>query len=320
MIPYLVSDEIQFRIHFLESGRLLLLLKKEIDEYVVDYLIQEKVFELWEKVHLSSRRFAKIYANSSHVFNSVYKEMDEFEALDEKTIMTLSKTWFTLTNETISFLYSTIEQNPIHNLSRLEEDFIQEPKNTLGVTFNTTFISILRALLHTRWKAEQDGLKNDIYINGKKIDEYSIEDKYKNVTILCNKHIIRTLIAQCLNNSLFSKAGGRGHRYQNEIKRVDIFITKSKITIKDSSFYLGDDVRKEELKEEKNDDARRFYKKKKYIKNMMCDDYSSTTLTTLQGVANYFHFSCDFGYRGNDFEVSIIFKNNKNDGNKDFDY
>lgn len=323
----ITSDEIQFRIHFQESGRLLLLLKNEIDTYVVGYLLQEKVFELWEKVHLSSRRFAKIYANSSHVFNSVYKEMDEFEELDKGTIMKLSKTWFTLTNDTISFLYSTIEQNPNHSLSRLDEVFIEDSENTLGVTFNETFISILRALLHTRWKAEQDDLKNEICINGKNINEYVIEDKYKNVRIPCNRHIIRTLITQCLNNSLFSKAEGRGHRYQNEVKRVNICISESKITIKDSSLFIGDDVSKTELKEKKNDDARHFINKKKYIKSMMCDDYSSTTLTTLQGVANYLHFSCDFGYKNNNlktknnnFEVSIVFNYYKNDGNKDFDY
>lgn len=37
----------KFRIDFQESGRLLLLLKNEINKYIVDYLIKDKVFDLW---------------------------------------------------------------------------------------------------------------------------------------------------------------------------------------------------------------------------------------------------------------------------------
>lgn len=317
----IVSDEIRFRIHFQESGRLLLLLKNEINTYVVGYLLQEKVFELWEKVHLSSRRFEKIYANSSHVFNkNLYREMDEFENFDKETIVKLSKTWFLLSNQTISFFYSTIERNPKHNLYKLDDFYVEDKENTLGKLFNNPFISILSALLNVRWKAERNNVKNSIYINGKSLDKFKIEDKYKDVPISFNKHLIRTIIAQCLNNSLYSNTEGGGHRYDNEIKRVDITLTDSKITIKDSSLnnHLMDQSLIKDLEEKKADDARSFLIKKKYIKNMMCEEYSCTTLTTLQGVVNYFRISCDFGYKDNNFEVSITF--NKKNGNKNFDY
>lgn len=302
----LTNGEKKFRIIFQESGKMLLLLKNNINKYVFEYLLQEKGFELWEKIHLSSRRFEKIYANSSHVFNQVYPEMEEFEYFDEETIKKLPKTWFFLTNETISFLYSTIENDPRHHLD-LAEFYVVDKKNTLGKTFNSTFICILSALLNSRWKGEMRDVKNTIYINNKSLDEFEITDDLKDIPIHCNKHLIRTFIAQCIHNSL-SPIGSHGHRYNNEIKKVDIRISKSKIVIEDSCLISIP-------KEVKSEQARLFLRKKKYIKIMKCEEYSSTTLTSLQGFVEYmrlagYSFSCNYKFnRENNFKVSITFNN-----------
>lgn len=297
-------NEKDFRIKFQESGRLLLLLKQEIDKYAVEYLFQKKVFELWEKVHLSSRRFEKIYANSSHIFNKVYREMEEFEKLDRDTIYKLSKTWFFLTNETISFLYSTIERDP-HHFLKLEKYYIVDERNTLGETFNHTFICILSALLKSRWDRAIDNVANTIYINNQPLEEFTISDSLKNVPIHCNKHLIRTFIAQCLHNSL-SPLGFHGHRYNNEIKKVNISISDSDIVIEDSCLIGVPE-------QAKSEQARLFLRKKKFIQNMKCEEYSSTTLTSLQGFVNYMHFSCDYSFNNdNNFKVTITFNPDKN--------
>lgn len=293
------SDEKEFRVKFQESGRLLLLLKNDITKYVINYLIQEKGFELWEKIYLNSRKFEKIYANSSHVFNRVYEEMDEFENLDESIIKRMSRTWFFLSNETISFLYSTIEKDPRHYLN-LDNYYVVDKNNTLGHTFNNSFICILSALLDSRWKGEKNNIRNIIYINGIPLEEFQIADNLKDIKIGCNKHLIRTFIAQCIHNSL-STIGNHGHRYSNEIKKVDIILSESKIVIKDSSLI---DI----PKEVKAEQARLFLRKKKYIRDLKCEEYSSTTLTSLQGFANYMQFTCKYGFtKDNNFEVSIKF-------------
>lgn len=318
-----VSLESKFRIHFQESGRLLLLLKNEIESYVIDYLIRDRVLNIWEKVHLSSHRFEKIYVNSAHVFNSVYKEMEEFENIEKDAMINLAKTWFFLTNETISFLYSDIEKNISddgkEHFLNLNDRYIIDKKNTLGQTFNDNFISILTELLNTRWMAISDSndKKNEIFINGISLEKFRIEDDLKDVIIYCNKHLMRTFVAQCLQNSLGTNGdGNHGHRYNNEIKRVDIVLTKNSIKIRD--FCVNTD---EFPKEAKDNDVWQFRKKRKYITDLMCDDYSSTTLTSLQGFANYMcksniYYKCNFGFnKKNNFNLSIIFRKHEKDTN-----
>lgn len=318
-----VSLESRFRIHFQESGRLLLLLKNEIESYVIDYLIRDKALNIWEKVHLSSRRFDKIYVNSAHVFNSVYKEMEEFENIEKSAMINLAKTWFFLTNETISFLYSDIEKNISDNgkehFLNLKERYIIDKNNTLGQTFNDKFISILTELLGTRWMAKNDGndKKNEIFINNISLEKFRIDDSLKDVIIYCNKHLMRTFVAQCLQNSLGTNSdGNHGHRYNNEIKRVDIILTDNSIKIRDCCVNTD-----EFPKEAKSNDVRRFRKKRKYITSLMCDDYSSTTLTSLQGFVNYMcksniYYKCNFGFnKNNNFNITINFRKNEKDTN-----
>lgn len=320
----LVNNEKDFRVVFQESGRLLLLLKREIDKYVTDYLINDKAFDMWERKFWSNRRFEKIYANSAHIFQNVYDEMDEFDKIkNPKILKTISKTWYFLTNETISFLYSDIEKNSNNSehYLNLRPEFVIDEKETLGNTFNKRFLTILSGLLESRWNGiakEEDCKqikKNVIYINGQTLEKFEFDenDKTGEAKIFCKKHIMRTFVAQLLHNSL-SLIGKHGHRGTTEIKRIDIKISKNYIEIEDSckqEFYELED--KEERKN-------KFIKKKEYIKNMRCDEYSSTTLTALQGFVNYmnnvkddknnllYNFSCDYNFNDkNNFKVTINF-------------
>ncbi len=298
----------KFRINFQESGRLLLLLKNEINRYVIDYLQKDKVFDLWVEKHKSERKFDKIYANSSHVFRKVYNEMNEFETLDINTIEKLSETWFFLSNETISYLYSNIERNCCRdnnekNFLNIEEKFVKDENNTLGETFNSHFISIIKSLLKKRWRYSNEGKANIITINGKLVNDYEIESELKDVKINCRKELLRTIITQCLNNSLNS-IDKHGHRGSKEVKEVKITVSSSSIVIEDHS------LTRYYTKDEKTNREKQFQEKKKYIKQMRCDDYSSTTLTTLQGLINYLSddFDCDFGFNEeNNFKLTITF-------------
>jgi uncharacterized protein YhbP (UPF0306 family) len=323
----LVDNETDFRVGFQESGRLLLLLKNEIDEYVIDFLIKDRVFDLWMEKNVNSRRFEKAYSESAHTFRNMYEEMQEFENINKDAIFALANTWFFLTNETISFLYSNIEKNsrqimpnkkhpPKHWLS-LFPNFVIDEENTLGKTFNNKFIYILTSLLDKRWNCDCGDEKNIISINGKDIKDFELSNDLIDEKIHCNKHLMRTFIAQCIHNSL-STMGKHGHRGNYEIKKVEISISKSSVIIEDiclKEYYT---------KEEKEKRSIRFKQKKKHIEQMSCEEYSSTTLTSLQGFIHYMHeyyndFDCDYGFNEeNNFKVTIKFGKDENE--KDSDY
>jgi hypothetical protein len=304
----LFKNESDFRIKVQEYGRLLLLLKNEINKYVLNYLIEDKILDLWVAKYKSIQNFEKIYANSSHIFNSVYEEMDEFDSLEDEALNKLSRTWFFLTNEIISFLYSDIARNADENVERhylnLDPYYIIDKNNSLGDIFNHNFVKLLSELLNSRWKSEGGKNKNSIYINNVKINEFKISNSLGIKPIQCRKHIMRTFITQCLHNSLSPL--GKGHRKPYEVKRVDIIISETSITIEDHRIGKYNTENDNEQKE-------KFGKKKDFIKNMKCDDYSSTTLTSLQGFVQYMReygidFSCDYGFnKNNNFIVTINF-------------
>lgn len=305
-----VSEEKTFRIRLQESSRLMLLLKNQVNKYVIDYLLKEKAFDLWESKFWHVRRFEKIYANSAHRFNSVYDEMDEFDHLDLLTIGKLANTWYFLANETISFVYSNIERNADrkdgkHYMSVLD-DYIIDQDNTFGATFNRNFIGILVALLHEgRWKTVE-GPNNEIIVNGQSVETFMMDDALASASLPCNKHLMRTFVALCVNNSL-APVSRHGHRGEREVKRVIVTISKFGISIEDKSLntLLPSESRKKT--------AMLFQRKRRLIEEMNCEEYSSTTLTSLQGFVNYmrdrgWHYGCDFGYgEEGDFFVKIRF-------------
>ncbi len=315
------DNEESFRIHTQESGRLLLLLKNEISEYLINFLVKDRVFELWTEKQKNLRKFKKIYSESNHTFNSVYDEMEEFEKIGPETLKSLYRTWFILSNETISFFYSDIERNmangsdAMHCLS-LGKISVAGDENTLGETFNSSFITILSCLLDGYWNNKHEiGLcqqkKNEIYINDQDIHQFELSEKLIDAKVGINKHLLRTFIAQCLHNSLALRPSG-GHRRWRMIKRIDIRISKKTITISDSvscDFSNFNSVLKKDVS---------FRMKQHHIESIDCDEYSSTTLTTLQGVINYLNsnredsyynkYQCEYGFnKNNNFFVKIKF-------------
>lgn len=305
-----VSDEETFRIRLQESSRLMLLLKNIIDSYVIGYLLNDKAFDIWESNFWQVRRFEKIYANSAHRFNAVYEEMDEFDRLDISVIQKMYNTWFFLSNETISFIYSNIERNveiteKVHHMN-LRNQYVIDYDNTIGATFDNRFIAILESLLNsTRWNNGVED-RNQIIINGQELEYFELDEELSLTPLLCNKHLVRTIVAQCIHNSLAS-VSRHGHRGEGEVKKVEIQIEKSKIYIEDiplKPYYDDDAKRYREIQ---------FRRKKKMIRSMNCEEYSSTTLTSLQGIVYYmqkngWNYDCDFGFNhSGNFYVEIKF-------------
>lgn len=290
-------DELSFRIGLQEFGRLMLLLKDDIDDYLANYLIGERVFDIWIKKHESDQKFKKIYYESSHVFRQVYQEMDEFDDLENDIVEKMAKTWFFLSNATISFLYSNIEkhiENGKHLLIVGNEIVIDE-NNTWGKSFDKSFFSILSALFVKRdWNYGG----NEIYVNGTILSESELDNTLSATTIPIHKNLLRTFVVQCLDNAL------KKHKGVSNVKRVDILIDKSSISIKDS--YITKKTK---------DDTKKFKKRKKpLIDKLECEKYSSTTLTSLRGVINFLKkekksCECEYDFDNEDnFYVTIKFE------------
>lgn len=333
-------DEKDFRVNLQESGRLLLLLKNDINKYLIGYLVKNKALDLWEQKYWSERRYEKAYSNSNHVFNSVFGQMEEFENIkfdvdralnrqvkkyfntgmnapmvdmsgmlhkkvEDMVVLTFGRTWYWLTNEMISYLYSNIvkhqdEYGRHYLLLDNNDEKIKENHTTQSV-FNELFIKLLKTQLLIRWVGQQ------IEVNGISIlGDFSYSKiKIPDVNIHCNKYLMQTFIVQCLNNTLQSANEEGGHRICD--------VKKAVIIIDNNSIKIRDEVVKG--KAPSNENVQTFLLKEKMIKQMNCKKYSCTTLTSLQGFINYMNqqeetglFDCKYGYNSNNnFEVIIYF-------------
>lgn len=312
------SSEDFFRVNAQESGRLLLLLKPELDRYV-KHIADEKQFEVWKEKIEKQTRFEKVYSNSNHIFRSVFDQMAEFETIkydilemrspsqdeiENMIVLSFSQTWYWLTNEMISYLYANIERhhnNGKHYLSLDKEEnrgfYLNHSTREL---FSSIFIKMLRSMLSIRWSGQK------IVVNGVDIsdEEACCRIDVPEANIHCNKYIMQTFIVQCLNNSLRSATEMGGHRICDSKKAI-IDIDKYSITIRDE-VIKGDITDKKAIHS--------FDNKAQKIKDMNCSHYSCTTLTSLQGFIYYMRqiegidvYDCSFGYKDGNFEVKIKF-------------
>ncbi len=311
------TNEDKFTIKAQESARLLLLLKNEIQDYIINFVKKDKVFDLWLEKEKNRRKFEKIYRDSSHVFKSVYNEMNEFDLLDNEDfniIKYLHKTYCWLTNEVISFLYSNLEENQPNKENKTHyltvEDDIIITKNTVEDIFNSNFIYILRVLKCSFWNIEDKDIQ--LFINNKDVDSYEIEEELKEEKIVLHKNLIRTFIIQCLNNSfnINKQPYNKGHRHPDEMKRVEIILSKKNIKIVD----ITTNKNNKQIKEYKDKKIKEFNRNRRHIKPLECEYYSSTTLSTLQAVIDWinkkdeYNMSCNYGYNDKEnFEVEIIY-------------
>ena len=289
-----------------ESARLLMLLWPEMDRYFNNFLLKEKVIDLWIDKIESNYKFNKIFQESAHVFNSVISEMDEFDKLSKEALMKVANTWYWLTNETISHLYSNIEQNiGPDEKNRLELDDnceILSKSDTIKDVFNEPFIILVSQLAKSRWNEKMCSIR----INGVDLASFN-NNKLPETQLHCRNHIIQSFVVQCLNNSLGEKSR-HGHRQDTEVKQVDIVVEDDLIRIIDTTKSGG------YIKKDKEERSRKFNNYAQQIRDLDCKHYSSTTLTSIQGFAKFMAekgagYQFDFGFdkESDDFSVSLRF-------------
>lgn len=300
------NDQDRLLTQIRESARLLMLLWPEMDRYFNQFLLKERVIDLWIDKIESNYKFNKIYLESAHVFNSVITEMDEFDKLTKEALMKVANTWYWLTNETISHLYSNIEQNiGLDKKNRLELDDdceILSKSDTIQDVFNEPFIILVSELAKRRWDEKMCSIR----ING--VDLASFNNKTLPKTQLhCRNHIIQSFVVQCLNNSLGEKSR-HGHRHDTEVKQVDILVEDDLIRIIDTTLSGGYN------KKDKKERSRKFNNYAQQIRDLDCKHYSSTTLTSIQGFAKFmaekgagYQFEFGFDEESDDFSITLRF-------------
>ena len=281
----ITSGEKVFKVQVQESGRLLLLLKQEIDKYFIDFLLNEKVLDLWLEKQKHELNYSKVYTNNAHINNFPFSAMQQFETLEDATLRQFSLSWYQISNQLINYLYSTIISNPEHKLNFTNHPTLFPQDTELGDIFTNEFKNIINGLLENKWNKDRDEeTHHKIY--------FDIKDEK---TCVCgiNIHIIRTFIAQHIDNCL------NKHCDYSEQKTITIKVTQKELSITETAIKCDYEKRTEAKKAQK--DLLAF--KKKLITEGTCDIYSSTTFTSLQGYINYLSiqqnelsYSFDFGF------------------------
>lgn len=136
----IVKNEREFRIQFQELGRLLLLLKKDISEYVVNYLLCEKVFDLWvEKLRnrMTNLQLVELNRATNHI---VTLGGWDFDNLSDKEYLKIYNGLIILSNVTIRHLYAHLIE---HKEIRLYEG---EAELKMSEVFSDKFISLLQKI------------------------------------------------------------------------------------------------------------------------------------------------------------------------------
>jgi hypothetical protein len=260
-----------FKIKSQENGRLLLILKKNLYNYI-DSILNDKLFELWIEKIYSVRKFDKIYIESDHNFGKyAIPEENDLDKLNFEDFKSIHKSWFLFSNMIISHLYSNIERNGKLTIE------IPSKKILLSSIFDEKFLVLIKSFEKNRWIGSLK-IENNITSSAKTVFQ---------------KQILRTFVIHCLDNSM------KKH-FPSENKNI-------KLILYDDFIEINNDCPDEYFKEISSDKTD-FLSKKKFIVNLKCDDYSSTTLTSLQGYCNKYKFQCKYGYVENNFQVVVNLK------------
>lgn len=257
----------QHKINSQEYGRLLLLLKNEINQYVNNYLKDEKIFNLWVERHKSDLKFRKVYLESNHSFmmRGISENLD-FDTLDIDNLIKIKESYKSHTDKIINHMYASII---VCDGNRKLSLNIQSSENEINRIIDEKFQELLMSFDNKHgqeWKGE-----------------LSIESTHLNTTTTFHKQVLRAFILQCLDNSL------RKHCYGNRL--VKLKITETHVEIVAQKY--NDDRLNSMLLEE----GREYNKiKRELIKRLDCSDYERKTHTAIQAYCDKYHFECDFSF------------------------
>lgn len=274
-IDFLYKDvsTVNDRINIKENGRLILMLRSQINGYV-NKLISRVIFDDWIEKTVGKQNNDMIFKESEHFSNQqvlpamdlMHKTISELYAkgvLQEKAFIleTFVKGYYVLSNNIITYLYriftlSEDNSNPNFSTNKIE----------LSEIFDDSFIYLLKEMPKIIFK-----LGGTLEVNVK-------TDLNKKVAY--HKSIIHSFIIQCIQNSM-------NKHFPHYDKRTVIEILDDGIVIQnDIPFYKTN-------KEGLMNAAHYFSIVKKKIKQVNTEEANYTTLTSIQG---YFGKKCSYDY------------------------
>jgi hypothetical protein len=239
----IIKDENRFRINFQESGRLLLLLKSQINEYVINFLIKDKISDLWIGEQKSTRKFERIYMLSDHGFGK-YEVQNELglDKLKKNDLVTVWESYFMHTNQIITHMYSNICKN-----NQLTLDLSSDAEIKIKDIFDSKFKYLLKNGFKKRWYGH-----------------LIIIDKSGNNKTHFNKQILRAFVVQCIDNAM-------SKHMRNHDKEVKLIIRGDEVEIRNDFGSLGQDIITNEMKE--------FERKRRIFEDLRCYNYNYKYMT-----------------------------------------
>ncbi|MEE1963098.1 hypothetical protein V1387_10420 [Allomuricauda taeanensis] len=290
-------DKNKFSASMLETGRLLLLIKNDLSQ-LIETSFNNNILNDWINKMRSDHMLDKIYIDSDHIANqSVQKYFGKLEEMTSllKTseagkgfIETIANIYYVFSNVVITTLYTNIVKND----GELDQNALQFKKNCrLDEILNDDFKTIL-VTLTKKFRGSEDSTSNIAF---------QIADKIEGISIRYNKYYLQTFIIQSLHNA-FKKHLPGGH------KKVNIELTPEFICISNS--FPKEYIDNGTVEYNRADFGTN---KEPQIKKLDCNEYSSTTLTSIQSYNNFIGHDFEFGYYGEQdnprFKIKINFKN-----------
>ncbi|PKP05327.1 MAG: hypothetical protein CVU11_00005 [Bacteroidetes bacterium HGW-Bacteroidetes-6] len=265
----------------LESSRLILLIKNELFDFI-KASFNNNILKDWITKTRSENKFNKIYGDSDHYVNSyVNKAFPELETILQKSGVstTLANTYYVFSNIVISQLYSNIENN---GALELDGAYTDSTPILISEILSNTFISVLKSL------------ENSVFVGSGNLNIVTSANLEEKKTKL-NKYILQTFIIQCLQNAM------KKH-LQHFNKEINIELCEQFISITNN---FGESHKQNNDLENAVID---FNNKVNSIRSLDCDEYSSTTLTSIQGYVNAMGHKCEYGYTkdASEFYVKIF--------------
>lgn len=202
-----------------ELGRLLLLLKPELDDYV-KHVSAEKMFDVWAEKNKYYTYLDKINITSGHKF--VPKNYS-FDLLEINEIRKVYGEFLTISNYVISFIYSLLLENKNERRNNKKSLDFTTARCRISSIFDSKFQKILKELNYREW--------DNIWDEKINIKEYDVE-------ISINPVIFRYFIVQCFSNAYRHSMCGK-----DELK-IDFQRDKMIILNKITKIPSAEDVKK----------------------------------------------------------------------------
>ena len=234
-----------FMINAQESGRLLLLLKPQIDEYV-EHVAKERQFEVWKEKQEKNTDFIRVNLANNHQLNfgtwsfgEVIQDKESKECKENRLMR--ANSWFMLSDAITKHYYSKLLQ---YGRITLPVGSLDDKGFLLSELFDRKFINVLNSLYEKKW----EGADFAPTVFSLPLDTDILR---LNLKIYGQIPVFQSFIIQCINNAFNAQPGFYYDLWNVSLKA---YIEENQTGIIEiiNYFKIDDDKRTYWLNEKKN--------------------------------------------------------------------